>query len=202
MNLILEILFRPLFNFEDFLFEVRYGVNFGNLINKKFLDTPYINSIYHATAYDPIWCRNLRDIFSVVKKQKTTLHNFIDIGCGMGKPSFYAHTKYPFKCIIGIDLSPTLINRAKKNLSASNVFFNCEDAQFFKIPSGNSLIFLFNPFDEVIFHKFIKNNRDHFIANESFIAYAQDNHRHLLIENGFKCIYRNPSQALSIYKYC
>jgi SAM-dependent methyltransferase len=202
MNLIFENLFRPLFNFEDFLFEVRYGVNFGKLMEKKSLESPHVNALSHATAYDPIWCRNLRDIFNVVKNQKTTLHNFIDIGCGMGKPSFYAYMKYPFKCITGIDLSPTLIKRAQKNLSAPNVFFHCDDAQFFKIPSGNSLIFLFNPFDEVIFDKFIKNNKDHFIENESFIAYAQDNYRHILIENGFKCIYRNQSQVLSIYKYC
>ena len=156
MKPIFENLSRPLFNLEDFLFERRYGVNFGSLVHTSFLYSPYTIAVNHARAYDSNWCRNLRDIFNEIRKQRIDLINFIDIGCGMGKACFYAYKKYRFKFIMGIDLFPMLIETAKKNLSASNVSFRCEDAQFFKIPCGNSLIFLFNPFDEVIFNTFIK----------------------------------------------
>ena len=201
MKQLFENLIRPLFNLEDYLFEIRYSVNFGKLLSKDLLNSPYSDSISHATAYDPIWCRNLRDIFNFIKINKIDLTNFIDIGCGMGKPCFYAYLKYPFKLIMGIDFSPKLIIEAKKNLSKTNIIINCEDAQVFKIPNGNSLIFLYNPFDEVIFGRFIENNIQHFKNNKSYLAYAQDNHRNLLIRNGFKCVYRNSSQALSIYEF-
>lgn len=200
MNALFERICRPFFNLEDYYFEKRYGVDFGEIIHSHKISTPHLTSLKHATAYDPIWCRNLRNIFNEILKRQSNFDNFIDIGCGKGKPCFYASLKHPFKKIIGIDLSPELICEAQKNLNSGNALFECIDAQFFKIPDGNSIIFMFNPFDKIMFEKFISLNVGHFRRYKSFIAYAQDNYRDALIKRGFSCVYRNASQALSIYQ--
>lgn len=196
---ILESILRPLFHLEDFIFEKWHKVDFGNLLDKRSLGFQNADALVHATAYEPIWCRNLRNIFSIVRKQNVELVNFIDIGCGRGKPCFYAALKYPFRQIIGVDLSTNLLESAKKNLSYREILLLQTDARSYKIPAGNSLVLLYNPFDRDALEMFLKTNLSHFETHSSFIAYAQDNHRNSLYAFNFRCIYRNESQSLSIY---
>ena len=46
---------------------------------------------------------------------------FLDIGCGMGRPSFFATRYYPqIKEFIGIDISKKMVEQSQKNLKSFN----------------------------------------------------------------------------------
>ena len=99
-----------------------------------------------------------------------------------------------------IDLVKIALNN-KKILNADNVNFIHEDASNYILPNENSIIFMFNPFDEIILKKFLVNNIRHFKHFNSILMYANDIHRDQLIEMGFSTAFRNAKRSISLYKY-
>jgi SAM-dependent methyltransferase len=166
--------------------------NFYNYIFKKknniFLDIPKsknsknieIKSIKHSTALYTVWLLNLKRLHKIIKK-KISLENyhFIDVGCGIGIPLIYAYKKLKFKSYSGFDLVPDYISITKKNINHSvgsnsiNVFE--ADAADIVLEDKSYFIFMYNPFDEIIMEKFLKNNYENFIKNNSVIAYSNCN---------------------------
>ena len=127
---------------------------------------------------------------------------FIDIGCGKGKQCIYAKKYFDFNSIIGIDFSKELIDIANNNLSSlnfKNIRFYLADAIKWRLPDDYCMVFLYNPFSEIILEKFILNNLDNFIKHGSVICYANDMHRNILINSGFQIIYRD-HQHNSLYR--
>lgn len=129
-------------------------------------------------------------------------YNFIDIGSGKGKACLYASFKHKFEKIIGVEFSKDLVNIANENkqrAKADNIFFlNCDATEYY-LPSTRSLVFMFNPFDEVILEKFVRNNLDLFKKTNSIIAYANDVHRVCLLQFGFKAVFRDADRKISLY---
>lgn len=161
------------------------------------------DSLSHATAYVPVWSRNLRELLSESKKTGYDFENFIDIGSGKGKACFYARAKEPLKNIIGVEFSKPLIdiaNRNKEKSNANNINFINSDATEFDLPNQANLIFMFNPFDSVVLEKFIYNNINHFKNHNSVIAYANDTQRMTLTTFGFETIFRNQTRKISLYQ--
>jgi len=74
---------------------------------------------------------------------------FIDLGCGKGKPLLIAAEKR-FRRIIGVDVDPSCLAIAKRNLEICGLSARVElvaaDATEFNLPSGPLLIYLYNPF--------------------------------------------------------
>ena len=72
---------------------------------------------------------------------------FLDIGCGMGRPLIVAH-ELGFKKLYGVDISSELLKTADSNLSSLNCryYLACADVDDYKIPPGEKVIYLFNPF--------------------------------------------------------
>ena len=54
------------------------------------------------------------------------------------------------------------------------IVFNA-DASKYILEDKSYFIFMFNPFDEFIMKKFIKNNYSNFVKNKSVIAYSNSN---------------------------
>ena len=90
---------------------------------------------------------------------------FIDVGSGKGKVLLLA-SRYAFSEIIGIEISKTLNNIAKQNLLAidhrqkkrqkcSNISLLSDDAASYQFPLANIVLYLFNPFDDVILQKLL-----------------------------------------------
>src|SRR5258708_741778 len=77
----------------------------------------------------------------------------IDLGCGKGRPLLVA-SEYPFRSVIGVELSPSLVLDARKNAATLSQQFSRRapikveqhDAGQFALPAGNAVIFLYNPF--------------------------------------------------------
>ncbi len=80
-------------------------------------------------------------------------HSFIDIGCGKGRPMIVA-TEFPFRQVIGYDLSVRLVNVANRNAQLVARQYPervpmrafAADALQLDFPPGKLVIYLFNPF--------------------------------------------------------
>lgn len=202
-QIILEKIKRQLFNLEDRFFEKQHGLKLGGIIPHESLMGDNKNSLIHATAYYAVWCRNLRELLGEVEKTGIAVHNFVDIGSGKGKACFYASKKMKFGKIIGVEFSKPIIEIAIENnkiFGRKNIEFIQADANDFILPHGNSLVFMFNPFDNVMLDKFIENNLNHFKTHGSIIAYANDIHRKSLATYGFETIFRNQTRKISLHQ--
>jgi SAM-dependent methyltransferase len=84
----------------------------------------------------------------------------IDIGCGKGH-AMVIMAKYAFRQIAGVDLSPDLIQVAKKNLSRlglrGRTRLFCRDATAFTELDDYSHIYFFNPFPCQVMPSVMKN---------------------------------------------
>jgi SAM-dependent methyltransferase len=195
---------RALVRAEDVIFETRHGLDCGGYIEPNYLQTVYSASLPHSNPYEAVRCAQLEELIGEARKTGIVFDNFIDIGSGKGKACFYAATKGNFKQIIGVEFSRQLVdvaNANKVNFGASNINFLNIDAAVFPLPSGNNLVFLFNPFGEVILQKFLENNIDHFRQSRSLIAYANDQHRLCIATLGFATIFRNEHSKGSLHQY-
>jgi len=87
---------------------------------------------------------------------------FIDLGCGRGRPLLVA-SEYPFRSLIGVELSSSLVLDARKNAARLGqryaqrppLVIEQGDAAQFSIPAGNAVIFLYNPFGEEVIARVI-----------------------------------------------
>ncbi|HZL64192.1 MAG TPA: class I SAM-dependent methyltransferase [Thermoleophilia bacterium] len=78
---------------------------------------------------------------------------FVDLGCGKGKPLMIA-SSYPFRRLVGVDISPACIDVARRNLGAygpeeidpSRVELLTMDVEDFTFPDDPVVLYLFNPF--------------------------------------------------------
>jgi SAM-dependent methyltransferase len=93
---------------------------------------------------------------------------FIDIGCGKGKAMIIA-AEYGFSRIIGIEYSESLAKAAIRNLETSRVESQVliEDAVAYRFPPGQSLVFMYNPFDQHVFRQVLRH-----IPSSARIAYC------------------------------
>ena len=87
---------------------------------------------------------------------------FVDYGSGLGNVLFIA-TIFPFKRIMGVEISQKLHAEAKMNIAEyqdnrreSKIECYSIDARDFEIPDGNVVFFIFNPFGAKIMEKVIE----------------------------------------------
>lgn len=82
--------------------------------------------------------------------------SFLDMGCGKGRALIIA-AGFPFKRIIGVDVSSALCEQARTNAARACLSVDVinADAASFSIPTEVTVIFLSNPFDGKIFDGFL-----------------------------------------------
>jgi SAM-dependent methyltransferase len=76
---------------------------------------------------------------------------FVDLGCGKGRPLLVA-SEFPFRDLVGIELSAPLAADARKNAA---IFHQRFPARTFPYPGGNLVVFLYNPFGEEVIAKVV-----------------------------------------------
>jgi predicted RNA methylase len=77
---------------------------------------------------------------------------FVDLGAGMGRVVLHA-ARRPFRQIIGVEVSPALLEVARENRDAyrgpracADVRLVRADAATFVFPRGDLVVYLYNPF--------------------------------------------------------
>lgn len=80
----------------------------------------------------------------------------VDVGAGLGRVVLHA-ARRPYRQIVGIELSPALVEVAKDNRSAYRGELACRDirlvradAATFSFPRGNLVVYLYNPFGAAV----------------------------------------------------
>jgi len=108
----------------------------------------------HATHYEAVPVADLRAMLACVPEAFARAATFVDVGAGMGRAVLIA-SEYPFKGILGIELSPALYEIARANVArAHDLRTQCRDVRLARgdarkrrFPGGDLAVFLFNPFD-------------------------------------------------------
>lgn len=108
----------------------------------------------HATHYEPVPPSDFHELLALLDPDEITASAFVDIGCGMGRAVLLA-SEYPFRQIVGIEVSPALHEVARQNLAdAANFATRCRDVRLIRgdgriaqYPPGPLVAFLYNPFD-------------------------------------------------------
>jgi len=147
----------------------------------------------HASMYEPVNYYTGTWLLDHVEKHELDTA-FLDAGCGKGRVLAMA-AAYGFKHITGIDFAPRLYNDALETATAlENRYADCKvdvvcaDARKYDIPDQVGVIFLFNPFDEVIMNDFIDQVMESLIRKPRAlkILYANPQCKQLWLDAGFK----------------
>jgi SAM-dependent methyltransferase len=171
--------------------EKKYGINTSGFDELKHLQKKGID-LTHSTIYMPVNYYMLEKMLSEVN-QFPNNKSFLDIGCGKGRAMVVA-AHYGFNKIRGIDISKKFCEEAKENFDSvkdkfPGVDFKVElqDAFYYKIPIDVTVIFIFNPFDEVIMSGVVENI---LISQEKnprtiYVVYINPLYESLFLENQF-----------------
>lgn len=83
---------------------------------------------------------------------------FIDFGSGLGRVVFQAAAGYPFRRVIGVELSEQLNNVARRNVAKNLHRLRCQDVTLvagdvldYEIPDDVTVAFFANPFTGTVF---------------------------------------------------
>ena len=199
----LNLLFKKILSLEDYVFECLLGFSFFKSLDKIDIYNTKDSSVSHATFYQPVRCRNLRELIKEGRRLNKEIDCFVDIGSGEGKACFYVSYFKHFKKIVGVELSEKLYRKCLDKLNKVDLDFDLVNmnAVEFKLPDSPCFIFLFNPFDEQALEKFIIYNHSHFTSFPSLIAYANDCHRNDLVKLGFEVKFRNDLTKNSLWAF-
>lgn len=104
---------------------------------------------------------------------------FVDLGCGKGRPLLVA-SEFPFRDIVGVELSADLARTARRNAEIvaeryperSRVRVEEGDATEFRLPDGDLVVFLYNPFGAPLVAKVVQRVEE---------ALIRDPHRRLFV---------------------
>lgn len=146
----------------DRAFDSRFGVNTGGIIERDQLDISE-NQKKQAIQYQGTPTINLGLALSKLPIDYQDFV-FIDIGAGKGRAVIMA-ARFPFKGIIGVELSENLHKQCEKNISSlKKEKLNClnikavhQEATIFQFPGEPLIIYFFQPFSEKVFQRVLKN---------------------------------------------
>ena len=134
-------------------FDAEHGVTTEALVFLGELDPDAIGpALEHATHYEPTPVADAEALLdaSPIAPSRAT---FVDLGAGMGRVALLA-ARRPFRAVIGVEVSPALVEIARENLTAlrdpdrvvRDVRFVARDAATYALPRGDLVLYLYNPF--------------------------------------------------------
>ena len=119
---------------------------------------------------------------------------FMDIGSGKGRALIMA-AEFPFKRIVGVELSERLHEAAQSNLlrartksrKCADIETTLADAGTFSIPTVPMVLYLFNPFDAIVMAEMLTHiaRTIERCPRHVIIIYTNPKHRKLMDDSGF-----------------
>ena len=147
----------------------------------------------HASIYQPVNFYTAERLFANIDSTDLT-GAFLDMGCGKGRVIAMA-AAYGFKEIIGVDFSAQLCydatqlcRKIEQKYRGASIVVECDDARDYVIPANVSVIFLFNPFDDLIMQDFLKQVSATLYKHPRRlkILYANPQYKKQWLDAGFK----------------
>lgn len=176
-------------------FDREHGVVTQALLFLGELGTQRGEAYAHATHYEPVPLADFRALMCRVPKEFVRISTFVDVGAGMGRAMLLAR-EYPFKQIVGIELSPHLAEIARDNLSRGHGFdVLCRDVRLVradarkrKMPRGELVVFLYNPFDECALEAVLDRIEERGDARDAWLLYHTPVHGDLVLRRGYETV--------------
>jgi methyltransferase family protein len=114
------------------------------------------------THYEPsgwTWLRRL------LPPQAVTADDvFIDFGCGQGRIVYQAAAHYPFRRVIGVDVSAPLVEVARANVEHNRPRLHCQDVELvvadaadYQLPDDVTIAYFYFPFSGRTFERVLEN---------------------------------------------
>ncbi len=139
--------------------ERRYGISTQNRV-----ELAPLGFCEDYQKYDPAPYRDLKKIFAKLPLDRHHDEVLIDYGSGAGRVALMAGMLFPFKSIIGVEVVPSLIELAERNLDnvrrrlvCGEIRFLERDAIDFELPAAATVIFFFNPFTGKVLERVLDN---------------------------------------------
>jgi hypothetical protein len=124
----------------------------------------------------------------------------VDLGCGKGRALLLA-SRFPFKQIIGVELSPQLHHTSLLNVGrfqsewqrCTNIVSLCENATAFTFPPVNTVLYLFNPFGAGTLRSVVANLESSLRANPRrvYVIYVKPVHKEVFEETGIFSVHHS-----------
>lgn len=176
-------------------FDREHGVVTQALLFLGELGTERGEAYAHATHYEPVPIADFRALMRRVPKEFVRASTFVDVGAGMGRAMLLAR-EYPFKQIVGIELSPQLAEIARENLARGHGFeILCRDVRLIradvrkrKMPRGQLVVFLYNPFDEQALASVLDRIEERGDARDVWLLYHTPVHGDLVMQRGYETV--------------
>jgi hypothetical protein len=145
-------------------FDEKYGVDTNPIIRRAALDiTDEMSTLYKG--YMP----SRLDVFHAAIERLADHvgldeFDFIDIGAGKGRCLLLA-SAWPFRAIIGVEISPQLIEIAQNNINTykdpsqrcTSFSLVCSDILDYRFQPRASVLYMFNPFERPVVAKLLGN---------------------------------------------
>jgi SAM-dependent methyltransferase len=147
----------------------------------------------HFSLYEPVNYYSLTWLFDQLKAADTNT-TLLDVGCGRGRV-LAVGAAYGFRDVVGIDFSEKLCKQAagvmegvKETYPGLSFDITCIDARDYDIPDRVGVIFLFNPFDDLVMESFIDKVFESLYRKERpmKVLYANPQFKQLWLDAGFK----------------
>lgn len=173
-------------------FDVDYAVDTSGLIWGEALQQPSRDgAAYWATGYYGISPSAFTAALGRLQLDWSRF-SFVDVGCGKGRAMLLA-LRFPFKQVIGVELSSALASTAERNLQVFQAPWRLPqvttevrrgDATTFLFPAGPLLVFLYHPFAAPVMRRFLDHMSQSFPdrKREVYLLYANPELEALLVE--------------------
>jgi SAM-dependent methyltransferase len=166
-------------------FDARYGVDTSGRVPPHDLGTYGDAKRYQGT---------LPHLFHEIIRRlniQPRLFTFVDVGCGKGRVVVLA-AQIGFRRVVGIDVSPGLVEVARKNLQVRGLEASVEvlDATDLSFPTEPFVLYLFNPFGEATLRTLAARLRHSLQATPrpAILVYVYPVHREVLVSEEFDVI--------------
>lgn len=144
----------------DLNYDARYGTDTGNWVRISDMSFDSINKD-RAVDYQPTQRLALLRLFRKLDIPKETV--FLDLGSGKGKALLIA-AEYGFQTVRGVEFCPQLCRIAEENCQSYRERTGCNatirtvqsDVTRYEF-TDEGVIYLFNPFDEVVLRSVLEN---------------------------------------------
>lgn len=190
-------------------FDRRFGLDTATPLRRTELGLDNTNLLY-LTAYGAIPENLFHQAMERVKDIDYERFTFVDLGSGKGRALFLA-SEYPFRKIVGVELSPRLHAIAKQNLAKyHNPLQKCmslelinEDFVRYRLPDEPLFCFMYNPCEEKIMARLAERARESSAKNPRlmYLLYFAPRFGHLWEKAGFEKI-AEEGEGNHVTHYC
>jgi SAM-dependent methyltransferase len=169
------------FYLKELWFDWRHGLDTWGAVTLQNLDISGADQT-HANHYEPTPLYVIEEVFDALQQLGVCFQQFIfvDLGSGKGRTLLRA-ARLRFKKVVGVEISDGLHRIAVRNISKCDKSMTglspieCirEDAGQFKIPAGNTILYLYHPFDKHVLGKVLTNLRASLLPGfDAYVVYV------------------------------